>query len=289
MRRFDFYRPSTLDEAFAVLRERGEGGMILAGGTDLLVQAKEGHRRPAYVVSLNGIAGLDRLEFKEPDGLRIGARVLMQAVADDPLVQQRFSALADGAGIVGSYQTRHLATVGGNVCNAAPSADTSPPLAVLDATVHIAGTASRTVPVAEFWTGPGHTELLPGEIVTHISVPATLPASGSHYQRHTPRKEMDIAAVGTAVYLELDAAGLCTRVRIALGAVAPKVIRAPQAEAALVGQPIDDKTAADAGRIAATEATPISDQRGSADFRRYLVEVMTKQSVLRAAERARGG
>ena len=119
--------------------------------------------------------------------------------------------------------------------------------------------------------------------MTHVTVPAPPRNSGSHYQRHTPRKEMDIAAVGTAVYLELGEDGRCTTARIALGAVAPKVIRAPQAEAALVGQPIDDKTASDAGGIAATEATPISDQRGSADFRRYLVEVMTKQSVLRAA------
>ncbi len=288
MRRFDFYRPTSLDEALTILRERGEGGMILSGGTDLLVQAKEGHRRPAYVVSLNGIADLDRLEFSESEGLRIGTKVRMQTVADDPLVQERFSALSDGAAIVGSYQTRQLATVGGNICNAAPSADTSPPLAVLDATVHIAGNATRTLPIAEFWTGPGHTELLPGEVVTHITVPPPPRNAGSHYQRHTPRKEMDIAAVGTAVYLELGEDGRCTTARIALGAVAPKVIRAPQAEAALVGQPIDDKTASDAARIAATEATPISDQRGSADFRRYLVEVMTKQSVLLAAARARG-
>jgi len=288
MRRFDFYRPASLDEALTILRERGEGGMILSGGTDLLVQAKEGHRRPAYVVSLNGIADLDRLEFSETEGLRIGTKVLMQTVADDPLVQERFSALSDGAGIVGSFQTRQLATVGGNICNAAPSADTSPPLAVLDATVHITGSAPRTLPIAEFWTGPGHTELQPGEVVTHITVPAPPRNAGSHYQRHTPRKEMDIAAVGTAVYLELGEDGRCTAARIALGAVAPRVIRAHQAEAALVGQPIDDKTASDAARIAATEATPISDQRGSADFRRYLVEVMTKPSVLRAAERARG-
>lgn len=286
MRRFDYFRPSSLGEATTILREHGDGGLLLAGGTDVLVQIKEAGRPVRYVVSLAEIEGLSGIE-EHPSGLRIGARTRMVEVAEHPSIQARYSAISDGAGLVGSVQTRHLATIGGNVCNAAPSADTSPGLAVLEATAEVSGPGGdRSVPVLELWTGPGRTSLGLGEVVTHLHVPAPGARSGSHYQRHTPRKVMDIAAVGTAVYLELDATGTCTAARIALGAVAPTVIRAPRAEAALVGQPITETTAAAAGAIAATEATPISDQRASAEFRTHLIEVMTRQSILRAAERA---
>lgn len=288
MQRFDLYRASSPAEAAAIFRERGEGGLFLAGGTDLLVQIKEAHRPVRYVVSLNTMEGLDGIA-EEHGGLLIGARSRMAQVAAHPTVVQRFSALADGAGVVGSIQTRHMATIGGNVCNAAPSADTSPPLAVLDATLEVMGAAGeREISIGDFWTGPGRTVLQPGELVTRIRLPRPGERSGSHYQRHTPRKVMDIAAVGTAVYLELDAEGTCTLARVALGAVAPTVIRAPQTEALLTGKRVDEAVASQAGSMAASEARPISDQRGSAEFRRHLVGVMTKQSVLRALERAHG-
>lgn len=286
MRRFDYYRPTSVAEASTLLREHGDGGLLLAGGTDVLVQVKEADRPVRYVVSLSGIDGLTGIT-EHASGLQIGARTRMAELSAHPSIQARYSALSDGAGLVGSVQTRYVATIGGNVCNAAPSADTSPPLAVLDAAAHIAGpNGERTLAVMDVWTGPGRTSLDAGEVVTHFTVPAPSTRSGSHYQRHTPRKVMDIAAVGTAVYLELDAAGTCTLARVALGAVAPTVIRAPQTEAALVGKPVNDANAAAAAAIAATEATPISDQRASAEFRTYLIEVMTRQSILKAAERA---
>ncbi len=191
--------------------------------------------------------------------------------------------------MVGSYQTRNAATIGGNVCNAAPSADTSPPLAVLGAHAHVAGVnGERELPVEQLWVGPGQTVLEPGEIVTAFIVPAPPAGAGSHYARHTPRKIMDIAVVGVASYLELDANGVVQAARVALGAVAPTVIRAPQTEQALVGRTLDEDAAGEAGRVAASEARPISDVRGSAAFRRYLVETMTRASVLLSAERARG-
>ncbi len=273
-------------EASTILREHGEGGLLLAGGTDVLVQVKEAGRPVRYVVSLADIEGLSGIT-EHASGLQIGARTRMVEVAVHPSIQARYSALSDGASLVGSVQTRHLATIGGNVCNAAPSADTSPGLAVLSATAHTSGPGGeRTIPILDVWTGPGRTSLEVGEVVTHFTLPAPGARSGSHYQRHTPRKVMDIAAVGTAVYLEMDAAGVCTTARLALGAVAPTVVRSPRAEAALVGGPVNEETAAAAGAIAATEATPISDQRASAEFRTYLIEVMTRQSILRAAERA---
>ena len=287
MRRFDYYRPSSVAEAATILRERGPGGLLLAGGTDVLVQVKEADRPVQYVVSLAGIEGL--AEIPEVDGgLRIGARARMLEVAAHPVVRAKYAALGDGASLVGSIQTRHAATIGGNVCNAAPSADTSPPLAVFEAVAHVAAPpGERAIPLLNLWTGPGTTVLEQDEVLTYLTLPPPAAHSGSHYQRHTPRKIMDIAAVGTAVYLELDDSGVCTKARIALGAVAPTVVRAPRAEAALVGNRVDETTAAAAGAVAATEAAPISDQRGSAEFRTHLVEVMTKQSILRAAERAR--
>jgi carbon-monoxide dehydrogenase medium subunit len=286
MRRFDYYRPTSVAEASTILHERGPGGLLLAGGTDVLVQVKEAGRPVDYVVSLTAIEGLRGISA-ESGGIRIGARTRMSEVAANASVQSKYAALADGAGLVGSVQTRHVATIGGNVCNAAPSADTSPPLAVFEATAHVTGpSGERAVPLSSFWTGPGRTVLETGEVVTHFTLPETGARSGSHYQRHTPRKVMDIAAVGTAVYLELDASGVCTTARIALGAVAPTVVRTPKAEAVLTGKRIDETSAAAAAAVAATEATPISDQRASAAFRTHLIEVMTKQSILRAAERA---
>ena len=288
MRRFDYYRATSLQEAVSLLEAHGEGGLLLAGGTDLLVQVKEAHRQLRYVVALSAIDGIDAVTASN-GSLDVGAQALMQDVADDPTVQRSFSALSDGAGIVGSYQTRNMATMGGNICNAAPSADTSPPLLVLDATVEIVGpSGERTLPIGELWTGPGTTSLGPSEVVSGFTIPTPPAGAGSYYERHTPRQEMDIAAVGIAAYVELDGDGNCTTARIALGAVAPTVIRAPQAEAALAGKPITEESAAGAARIAAGEATPISDQRASAEFRTYLIEMMTNRSIQRAAQRARG-
>ena len=289
MRHFDYTRPASLAEAVEALRERGEGAHPLGGGTDLLVQVKEGGRRPSALISLAGIPELTGIHLDASGELRVGARTTMQQVADDTTVQQRFSALADGASVVGSYQTRNMATIGGNVCNAAPLADTSPPLVVLGARAHIAGVnGEREQPVEELWSGPGQTTLEAGEIVTAFIVPPAPAGVGSHYARHTPRKIMDIAVVGVGSYLEFDAEGVVQAARIALGAVAPTVVRAPEAEQALVGHALTAELAAEAGRIAAAEARPISDVRGSASFRRYLVETMTRASVLCSAERARG-
>lgn len=289
MRQFDYARPTSLAEAIEALRDAGESAHPLGGGTDLLVQVKEGGRRPSALISLAAVPELAGVQITADGTLRVGARATMQEVADHATVQQRFSALADGASVVGSYQTRNTATVGGNVCNAAPSADTSPPLVVLGARAQIAGVnGEREIPVEDLWAGPGRTTLERGEIVTGLLAATPPPRSGSHYERHTPRKVMDIAVVGVASYLEFDAGGLVTTARIALGAVAPTVIRAPLAEQVLVGRELTEKTAAEAGQVAATEARPIADVRGSVAFRRYLVETMTSASVLRSAKRAHG-
>ena len=288
MHRFEYYAPTSLDEALSLLKGRSDGVKLLAGGTDLLVQMKEAGRHPSAVVSLHALPELKTIEA-DGDGLRIGAGVDMAAIAAHPTVRQRYPALADGAGVVGSIQTRNMATIGGNVCNAAPSADTTPPLIVLEAVAEIAGPdAKREVPVEELFAGPGRTTLAPHEIVVALRLPALPARTGSVYQRHTPRKIMDIAVVGVSIRLTLQGSGSIADARICLGAVAPTVIRAPQAELALNGQQPSEELFARAAELAQQVAQPISDVRGSAEFRRYLVGAMTKRCLGIALERAKG-
>jgi carbon-monoxide dehydrogenase medium subunit len=290
MRRFEYLAPKSLNEALTLLHERGDGTKLLAGGTDVLVQMKEGGLRAPAVVDIHGLPELQRIEFDEKNGLRIGSGVDMATVVDNQIVQQRYTALADGASIVGSVQTRNMATVGGNVCNAAPSADTAPPFVIFDAVAEIARSqGTREVPVEELFSGPGKTFLSPDEIVVSFRLPKFPAHTGSVYQRHTPRKIMDIAVVGVGVRLTLAESGEITHARICLGAVAPTVIRVPDAEESLIGQKPSDAVFGRAAELAQEAARPISDVRGSAEFRRYLVGVMTKRCLAIATERAKAG
>lgn len=286
MRRFEYVAPETLEAAIEALRSR-EGATLLAGGTDLLVQMKEGGRRAPVVVSLRRVPGLQGIAGDPASGLRIGARTLLADVAGHPAIRERYQALSEGAGIVGSVQTRNLGTIGGNVCNAAPSADTAPPLLVFDATAVVAGAGgARRLPLAEFFLGPGATALQPGEILTALELPPAFERTGSVYQRHTPRRAMDIAVVGVACKVELDASGAIAGAAIALGAVAPTPIRCPEAEALLRGERPSEALFARAAELARDASRPISDVRGSAEFRRELVRVMTRRCLAIAAARA---
>jgi len=290
MRRFEYFAPQSLDEALSLLKERGNGVKLLAGGTDLLVQMKEAGLHPPAVVSLHALSELRGIDVDAGGGLRIGAGTDMAAIEAHPVVRERYTALADGASIVGSVQTRNMATIGGNVCNAAPSADTTPPLEVFDAVAQIVGPGgTRELPVAELFAGPGKTTLAPDEIVLSFRLPASPAHTGSVYQRHTPRKIMDIAVVGVGIRLTLADGGAIADARICLGAVAPTVIRATEAEQALAGQSPGDELLARAAALAQAAARPISDVRGSAEFRRYLVGAMTKRCLDIALERAQAG
>lgn len=290
MRRFEYFAPQSLAEAIALFGEKGEGGRALAGGTDIVPQIKEGGKitLPAYVVSLRRLPELRGIEFSERGGLRVGAGVTMAELAESPAVRERYRALADGAGVVGSVQTMNMATIGGNVCNAAPSADTAPALLAYEALAVIAGPeGERELPLAEFWRGPNATALQPSELLRELRLPAPPVNTGGVYVRQTPRKQMDIAVVGVAVLLTLNRDRI-ERARVALGAVAPTPIRARETEAALEGQTAGEALFAKAAQAAAAEARPISDQRGSAEFRRHLVRVTTERCLQVAAERAAG-
>lgn len=289
MHRFEYFAPQSLDEAVTLLKERGEGVKLLAGGTDLLVQMKEAGLRPSAVVSLHALPELRGIEFDEAQGLRVGAGVDLATIEAFPAARERFTALAEGAGIIGSVQTRNMGTLGGNIANAAPSADTAPPLVALDAAAEVIGPGgSRQAPVSELFVGPGQTVLTPQEILVAFRLPTPPARTGSVYQRHTPRKLMDVAVVGVGVRLTLaEDADTIRDARICLGAVAPTVIRATEAEQALIGESPSEELFGRATELAQAAARPISDVRGSAEFRRYLVGVMTKRCLGIALERAR--
>jgi carbon-monoxide dehydrogenase medium subunit len=290
LKTFEYFAPTSLPEALSLLQKRGEEGRALSGGTDLVVQVKEGGKipTPSYLVSLRRLPELRGIDFSERAGLRIGATVTMTEATESAPVRERYRALADGAEIVGSIQTMNMATIGGNVCNAAPSADTAPPLLTYEAVAVIAGPkGERDVPIEEFWLGPNQTALQQGELLRELRLPAPPANTGSVYVRQTPRKQMDIAVVGVAVLLTLGQGDRIERARIALGAVAPTPIRARKAEAALEGKAASEALFAEAAETATSEASPIGDVRGSAEFRRHLVRVTTERCLQEAAQRAR--
>src|SRR5213594_2969199 len=286
VRRFELVLPGSLDECVKALAQAPADSKLLAGGTDLLPQLKNGLLKPACVIDLSGIPRLRSIEAGNGQGLRVGSAVTARTLELYRAVRANYLSLAESGALVGSVQVRNLATLGGNICNAAPSADMAPPLLALDAEAVIAGAGGRRrVPMASFFKGVRQTVLGPDELLVEFAVPATGPKSGGAYLRHTPRRELDIAVVGVASQVSL-ADGVCTKVRIALAAVAPVPVRATAAEQALEGQPLTSQAIARAADLAVEAARPISDQRGSAEFRRHLVRILTRRTLTIALERA---
>jgi carbon-monoxide dehydrogenase medium subunit len=286
MRRFDLATPGSLDECLALLAAGGPDTKLVAGGTDLLPQMKNGLVKPARVVDLSGVAELRVLAADDGRGFRIGAAVTARRLERDARVRSAYASVAESGALVGSIQVRNLATVGGNICNAAPSADMAPPLVALDAEAVIAGPRGRRrVPMASFFLGVRRTVLAADELLVELVIPAPGPRSGGSYLRHTPRRELDIAVVGVASQVTL-ADGVCAKARIALAAVAPIPVRARAAEQALEGQPLTPEAIERAATLAVESARPISDQRGSAEFRRHLVRVLTRRTLTSALARA---
>ena len=286
MRRFELILPGSVDECVKALAQGGPESKLLAGGTDLLPQLKNGLLKPARVIDLSGVARLRTIEAGNGKGLRVGAAVTARTLELDRAVRASYLSLAESGALVGSVQVRNLATLGGNICNAAPSADMAPPLLALEAEAVITGPkGERRVPIATFFTGVRRTVLAPDEILVEIVVPNPGPHSGGNYLRHTPRRELDIAVVGVASQITL-ANGVCTKARIALAAVAPIPLRATAAEQALEGQAVTPDRIKRAADLAVEAARPISDQRGSAEFRRHLVRVLTRRTLTTALARA---
>ncbi len=278
--------PDTVDDCLRVLAERGPETKLVAGGTDLLPQLKNGLLKPARVVDLSGVDELRVLIAEDGRRFRVGAAVTARRLERDPRIRALYPSLAESGALVGSVQVRNLATLGGNVCNAAPSADMAPPLLALDAEAVVVGPQGRRrVPLASFFLGVRRTVLAPNELLIEFIIPQPGPRSGGNYLRHTPRRELDIAVVGVASQVTL-ADGVCAKARIALAAVAPIPLRATAAEQALEGERLTPERIEQAAALAVEAARPISDQRGSVEFRRHLVRVLTRRTLTTALARA---
>ncbi len=288
MKYFDYSEPLSLDEAVALLRTGPAPASLLAGGTDLLVQIKEHVRKPAHVINIKKIPGMDDFAYDARNGLLLGALVTTRQVETSPITLRHYAGLAKAATDFASIQVRHRATVVGNVCRASPSADTLPPLIADGAVLRIHGpSGKRRCAVQDFCTGPGRTVLSADEIVTHIEIPAPPPRTGKAYIKHGRRAQMELATVGVAVRVTLGDDGAVADLAIVLAAVAPTPLRAAQAEAVLRGrQPTPERLAA-AAQAASDEARPIGDVRGSADYRRDMVRVLTRRALEQAIQEDR--
>ncbi len=291
MKEIDYFAPATVAEAVARFTEKGDRARALAGGTDIIVQVRENRRDIDLLVDLKNIPEVNELSYDPARGLFLGAAVPCYRIAQHPAIPRAYPGLVDGASLIGGVQIQSRASVGGNLCNASPAADSIPALIAHEAIAVIAGkTGNREVAVEKFCTAPGRTVLGPGEFLIGLRLPPPKPCSGSAYLRFIPRNEMDIAVVGAGVVLTLnESKATCVSARVALGAVGPTPLLVAEAGAALAGCSLTEADLDRAAALAQAAAKPISDMRGDADYRRHLVGVLVKRALRKAIERAKGG
>ena len=279
-----FVSAGSVDDALAAL---AGGARVVAGGTDLVVGARSGKATlPESLVAIHRVAELRGVAVSA-DGLRLGALASHEAICENEEIRARYSALADACAIVGSHATRAQGTVGGNLMNASPAMETGGPLICLGATVTLrSSSGEREIDVADLFVGPGKTVAEPGELLISVDVPALATGTGSAYLRLEYRRQMEIAVVGASALVTVDG-GTVTDARIAMTALAPTIRRVPEAEAALIGTDGGPAAIAAAGAAVAAAATPISDVRGSADYRRAMAAVIAGRAIEQALARAR--
>jgi CO/xanthine dehydrogenase FAD-binding subunit len=289
MRAFDFYAAKDATEAVALLAQHGPAVKVLAGGTDLLADLKfaNASHAPKVVVDISRAQDLRGIETTE-QGLRIGALVTHTEIMRSPVIRDLFPALVDAAHTIGAVQTRNLGTLGGNLVTAVPSMDSGPTLVALDAIVTVAGSEGRRqMPLAEFFVGPRKTVLKPHELLVEIIIPKENVGKPAHFLKFGLRKGQALALVNVAAAFWVDwDTNTFVAPRIALGAVAPKVIHATSAESYLEGKTVTPETMAEAGKLAVNDAKPINDFRASAAYRRDLIAVLTKRALEGAWELA---
>lgn len=289
MKDITYAAPKTIADAAALLNDKGDRARILAGGTDVIVQVREGRRDIDALVDIKHIPDVNELTFDSAKGLVIGAAVPCCLIYEHAAIKKAYPGLIDAVSLIGGIQIQSRASLGGNLCNASPAADGISVLIALEGVCDIAGpSGTRTVPVEQFHVAPGKTILQRGEMLVRFRFPAPKKNSGAAYLRFIPRNEMDIAVVGVGVALELDAAkSKCVAARIALAAVAPTPLLVGDAGASLVGTGVDESAIARAASLAQAAAKPISDMRGDADYRRHLVGVLVKRALAIALDRAK--
>ena len=288
MQAFDYVAAQSVEQLISLLSQHGEKARILNGGTDLIVQLRGGTRQTSLLVDIKPIPELNQLTYDPDQGLTIGSAVPCWKLCSQPEVIEQFPGLVESAALIGGVQIQSRATVGGNLCNASPAADSIPALIVHQAMCRIAGPQGRReLPVERFCLSPGVTDLRPGEFLEALHLPTPPAGFGAAYLRFTPRSEMDIAVVGAGAAVVLDEeAKRFTFARVAVGAVAPTPLLVPEAGEHLIGQPVSAEILSEAARLAEQAAHPITDMRGTSAQRKHLSRVLVRRALERAVERA---
>ncbi|MEZ8220698.1 carbon-monoxide dehydrogenase medium subunit [Candidatus Fervidibacteria bacterium JGI MDM2 JNZ-1-D12] len=283
---FDYCAPKGLDEALDIFAEYGERARALAGGTDLVLFMERGKLKPELVVEIPLYPPFTGMEVTNGQ-ICIGSRTTMRELETSPIIREKLPILAEAAGKVGSLQVRNLATIGGNICTASPAGDTLPALLVLDASVRLARKgAERVIPLREFFVGPGETVRQPDELLTEVISPVPSGKVGWSFYKLSVRRYMDIAIVNAAALVVVDEEGSITDARLAFGSVAPTPIRVYEAEEKLKGNVVDENLLDEIAKLAQAASSPITDQRGTAEYRRIMVYRIAKRVVREAYERA---
>jgi len=286
---FEYFEPLSIEETVSLLKKYGDKAKVLAGGTDLVPQMKEKTTRPEFVISIGRIANLDYIRLDGEKGLKIGALTTIRSIEQSPQLQPKYGLICQSASQTASIAVRNVATVGGNLCNASPSADIATALMALSAKTKLVSPAGeRIVPLEDFILGPGATALKTDELLTEIQIPSPPAHTAGVYIKYTTRGGEELALIGVAALLTLSAGdGTCTEAKLALGAVAPTPIRARRAEGVLKGKKIDQELIEKAALTASDESSPIDDIRGSAEYRREMLKVFTRDAIRQAAELAK--
>jgi len=289
MHDFEYCVPDNLQEAVNLISIHRGAASLLAGGTDLILLMRASRKRPNLVIDIKKISELTRIELGHSE-LYLGAAVPCRRVYENQEVAKKLSGVVDSTKLIGGIQVQGRGTVGGNLCNASPSADTIPTLIAYGAKAHIVSAQkSRNVPVEEICLGPGKTSIEEDEILVNLTIPVPPRNSGAKFLRFTPRNEMDISVANAAAWVELDESGQAFKsARIAIGAVAPTPLFVESAGKVMLGQSVNDDVIREAANIAQDAATPITDMRGTAEHRNHLVKVLVTRAIKAAVQRARG-
>lgn len=285
LKTFEYFEPKTVEETVQILSMHGEKAKVLAGGVDLVPRMRQRKIRPGYVVSLQKIRGLDYVK-SNGTGLRIGALTTLSSIELSPVVQSDYMVLYEAIQMIASRQIKNMSTAVGNLCVATPASDVAPALSVLGAELRIASTAGeRTIPIEGLFVGVNQTSLKPGEIIIEILVPSPPAATGGAFLKLV-RTAVDIAKVNVAVTVTITN-NTCQEAKLALGSVAPTLIRARKAEEALKGKQLDQEVIEAAAQAAAEEAKPITDVRSTAEYRKETTRVLVRRAIEKALERAK--
>lgn len=289
--RFEYLSPDTVEEALGLLNQYGQKAKVLAGGTDLISEMKWGEHKPEYVISLGRISGLDNIDYDEKSGLKLGALCKIAQIEKSDVIREYYPILSQAASVLASMEIRNRATVGGNLCTAAPSADMPPSLLALEARAVIASNeGERALPLEDFFAGPKKTVLKHDEILVRLEVPPMKPNSAGEYVKFGRRRAMEIAMIGVAALLTIEPKeNQCIDLKLAFATAAPTPIRTKEAEKKLIGNKLDANIIETAAQMASEEASPRTSWRTTEEYRRDLIPVLTRRAIQTAWSRIGSG